>query len=48
MSASDNAKSTLVLGQPLKKESTKAPPEPQGIEYKQVSNLNDFVGELSD
>jgi ribosomal protein S18 len=44
----DNVKSTLVLGQNSKKDEEKGSGSAKEIEYKQVANLNDFVGELSD
>lgn len=44
----DGVKSTLVLGQPNKKETEKTAADNADIEYKQVAHLDDFIGELSD
>jgi hypothetical protein len=44
----ENVKSTLVVGRSNKKEPEIKPASVQGIEYKQVANSDDFIGELSD
>lgn len=44
----ENVKSTLVVARSSKKEPEKKSASPQDIEYKQVANSDDFIGELSD
>ena len=44
----DSTKSTLVLGTNSKKDIEKSTASNKEVEYKQVANTNDYIGELSD
>lgn len=44
----ENVKSSLVIARSSKKEPEKKSGSAQDIEYKQVANNDDFIGELSD
>lgn len=44
----ENVKSSLIVNRSFKKESEKKGGAGQDIEYKQVANNDDFIGELSD